>query len=79
MPDMDKEKAKRIQKNYEQMRTIINDLKIEGLEFTQEELKKLEKIAREEMTSEVMWDQFCSKVEKLRKTNPEMFYQGDKK
>lgn len=40
---MDNDKEKRIERNYHRMRTIINDLKIEGFEFPPDELAMLEK------------------------------------
>lgn len=76
---MDVEKEKRIQRNYHKMRTIINDLKIENMEFPPDELAMLEKIAREEMTTDEMWEKTVAEIEQLKKTHPEKFFKGELK
>jgi hypothetical protein len=75
------EQSKRtVQQRIQDMKAVINDLKIEGFEFTKEESNELHHIALGYKTTEQARKEVFAEIERLKTTNPEKFYQGvDKK
>ena len=58
----------------EAVKSAIASVKQEGFVFTEAELAEFEKVADGELTTDEFLQNLFSRVETLKKTNPELFY-----
>lgn len=61
-------------KQRREMESAIASAKLAGFEFTQEELNEFEKVINGELTTDDLRQNFLEKIEQLKITNPEKFW-----